>query len=98
MGRTLVLLVGANPLPNYLAARILATERPWESAVLFYRRAFGELGGVEERFVADSGAESIRAAWRGLPAPVHLHSTGGTETMAVHLHPRWPFASGEVPR
>jgi hypothetical protein len=101
MGRTLVLLVGANPLPNYLAARILATERPWERAVLFYtkrtepvkdrlRRALGELGGVEERFVADpASADSIRASWANLAAPIHLHYTGGTKAMAVHLHARW---------
>ncbi len=101
MSRTLVLLVGGNPLPNYLAARILATERPWVRAVLVYTKeteavkdrlchALSELGTVDERFVEDAAsAESIRAAWRDLPPPVHLHYTGGTKAMAAHLHARW---------
>lgn len=105
MPRTLALLVGGNPLPNYLAARILAKERPWNRAVLFFTKqtervkdrlevALSELGAVEGRYVEDPGrAESIRDAWE-LPPPVHLHYTGGTKAMAVHLHSRWREAAG----
>jgi hypothetical protein len=106
--RTLVLLVGGNPLPNYLAARILAEVRPWKTAVLFYTdrtepvkdrlmAALSEMGSIEARFVADHASpHSIRASWAELTAPVHLHYTGGTKAMAVHLYDRWREGAAEL--
>ena len=101
MTPTLALLVGSNPLPNYLAATVLKRELGWETVVLFYSsetapvkdrlgRSLLDLGSVDERYVPDAGdAESVRSAWRNLSGPVHLHYTGGTKAMAVHLFEAW---------
>ena len=94
---TLVLLIGGNPMPNYLAA---ATLRP-RRAVLAYTeqtarpkerlaQVLQDLGVAEvgERFIEDpTRAAEIRAAVRGLGGPgTHLNYTGGTKAMAVHAH------------
>jgi hypothetical protein len=101
MAEALALLVGGNPLPNYLAATILAREPGWDRAVLFYTaeteavkkrlaQALGSLGPVEDRFVRDAGDPvSVRQAWERMPDSVHLHYTGGTKAMAVHLYEAW---------
>lgn len=101
MAEALALLVGGNPLPNYLAAKVLARDPGWDRVVLFYtpeteavkRRladALAPLGPVEDRYVPDAGdPESVRRAWERMPESVHLHYTGGTKAMAVHLYEAW---------
>jgi len=96
--QSLVLLVGANPLPNYLAAATLRPERvvlvytertkdPKGRLALALRERLG-VGDVQERWIDDpTRAVSVRAAVRGLGGPgTHLHYTGGTKSMAVHAH------------
>lgn len=85
MAEALALLVGGNPLPNYLAAEVLAGDPGWDRAIFFYtpeteavmRRledALEPLGPVEARFVADAGdPESVRRAWERMSETVHLH-------------------------
>jgi len=92
--RRLVLLVGSNPLPNYLAAVAL---RPGE-AVLVYsletrepcERLAAVLGAgginVSKHVIQDAtDARQIRDACRSLGDVDHLHYSGGTKPMAAHV-------------
>lgn len=88
----LALLVGANPLPNYLAATVLQAKE----VVLLYspetlkprdhlKAVFTAKGmGVSERCVSDAtDARRIREACDSLNVD-HLHYSGGTKPMAAH--------------
>jgi hypothetical protein len=92
---TLVLLVGANPLPNYLAA---ATLRP-QRVLLLYTPETKQpkdrltcalrdrlcIACVDERQVEDAtSAKCVRGACESVfPDDVHLNYTGGTKVMAA---------------
>jgi hypothetical protein len=89
---TLVLLVGSNTLPDYLAA---ATARPRRAILVFSReteapkdRLVGELQrlgmDVEERLVGDAySARDVATCCALLPPGAHLDYTGGTKVMAA---------------
>jgi len=93
MKKRLVVLVGSNPLPDYLAARLLEPQR----VALMYSeqtlepkerlRRVLESGRVEadDVYVDDAcSAHSVRRACRDLFTDAHLHYTGGTKPMAAH--------------
>lgn len=92
---TLVLLVGANPLPNYLAA---ATLRPQRVLLLYtpetmqpkdrLTRALRDrlrIAAVDDRQVEDAtSAKRVRVACESVFSDdVHLNYTGGTKVMAA---------------
>lgn len=92
----LVLLVGSNPLPNYLAEQILAPARvrlvytpetvgPFERM----RDTFGP-ERVTPRPVGAADPRAIRQAFDDLHERAHLCYTGGTKVMAAHA--RMAFA------
>lgn len=90
----LLLLVGSNPLPNYLAAIVLD---PAEVVLLYspqtegpcrhLKTALEKKGiGVSERCIDDAtDAREIRDACQSLQVD-HLHYSGGTKPMAAHAH------------
>ena len=98
--RTLILLIGGNPLPNYLAA---ATLRP-ERAVLLHSTATERVAArlkavLEDRCSVPStlwppikdaaSARDVRDALEEVvdrfgQEDLHLHYTGGNKVMAVH--------------
>ncbi len=92
--KTLVLLVGSNPLPNYLAAATLkparvvllftpATLRPKERLTRALQERLG-VATVDERQIEDAGsAASVRYACKGQFTDAHLNYTGGTKVMAA---------------
>lgn len=97
----LFLLVGSNPLPNYVAAQLLAA--PGAEIVLVYSdgvrryrdtltRELSKKGytritpvEVEESNPTDVFNKVARKA-QGLPGTVGLHYTGGTKAMSVHAY------------
>lgn len=97
----LALLVGSNPLPNYVAAAVLA---PAEVVLLYspetqeprdhLRTAFSAKGiRVSESCIDDAtDVRKIRDACGSLQAD-HLHYSGGTKPMAAHA--RATFTQGE---
>jgi len=93
--KQLLLLVGSNPLPNFLAALILKPE----SICLFFSletepvknqlRKFltAKVGKVVlcEKFIQDATDPSkVREAFGTIFSDTHLHYTGGTKIMAAH--------------
>ena len=94
---TLVLLVGGNPLPGFLATAMLRPRRAvlahTEDTAAPMKRlasALPHLGVVEvtsRRIDDPTRADAIRSALRGLRGQgTHLHYTGGTKAMAVHAY------------
>lgn len=98
----LILLVGGNPLPNYVAARVLGKEGMAISLIysegsqpianrlknsLDKMFAFTATKPVDESRASSIQGEVTRALNR-LPdaGKVGLHYTGGTKAMAVHAH------------
>ncbi len=96
---TLVLLVGENPLPNYVAAQLLA--KPAQTAIWLVhsegtreqkeglREMLGRLGyRIETLEIADSDPTAIQSSarkqWKTSQG-VHVHYTGGTKSMAVNV-------------
>jgi len=90
----LVLLVGSNPLPNYLAATALNARE----TVLLYspetrepcerlERVFRARGiHVSKQVIQDAtDARQIRNALKSLGDVDHLHYSGGTKVMAAHV-------------
>ncbi len=102
----LALLVGSNPLPNYLAARIL---RPSEVVLIYspetcepcdrLRAALSDRDQatrVEEVCIDDAtDARKIRDACQGLQVD-HLHYSGGTKTMAAHARMAFGLAEAQA--
>jgi len=91
----LMLLVGSNPLPNYLATLILQAQ----SIHLFYspqtapikeqlvemlKERLGSPDVIETCIEDATDAAKVRAAFSSLPEDAHLHYTGGTKIMAAH--------------
>jgi len=91
----LLLLVGSNPLPNYLAALILKPK----SIQLFYspeteqiksylkngiKAKLSETNIIEECIADATNAREIKKAFSSIPQGAHLNYTGGTKVMAAH--------------
>lgn len=96
----LLLLVGGNPLPNYVAAELLL--KPGGTLHLLYTDATGEIASAiatttklkakrhritdpaSKSAVAEIVASVLECCCQG--QTVGLHYTGGTKSMAVHAH------------
>jgi hypothetical protein len=95
--KNLILLVGSNTLPNYIAARIL---KPKQSILLLYTGKTIEpkdrlkavlkdvMPSVEicQRCILKDGtvANEVMNSCLNLPPDSHLHYSGGTKVMAAH--------------
>ncbi|MCS7025449.1 MAG: DUF1887 family CARF protein [Bryobacteraceae bacterium] len=96
--KTLILLVGSNPLPNYLVARVL---KPTKKIVLIHTDATHQVAerlasilhnGTEIQLASlpsSSNANAIANIVTSVmdeegPESVHLNYTGGTKIMAAH--------------
>jgi hypothetical protein len=100
----LALLVGSNPLPNYIAAVVL---KPREIVLLHSPETAGPrdhlkkaLEGkdlsVSERCIDDAtDARKIRDACQALQVD-HLHYSGGTKPMAAHAHKAFKLGEGQA--
>lgn len=112
-GGHLVLLVGSNPLPNYLAAYALRPERvllmcseetkrpkDWLEATLRDRLGVEvPVGRDGSRCVANAAdASRVEKMCRGLPEDARLNYTGGTKIMAAHAGVAFAEADGTPDR
>ena len=111
MPKEVILLVGGNPLPNYVAALALKkTPYGINQAHLLYTpevkdvkdnlvRCLVKKGGfkcLKATYIGDAGnAKVIREACAGIGSDSHLHYTGGTNTMAAHVHAVWKTKGGQ---
>jgi len=101
----LLLLVGSNPLPNYLAALVLEprvirlfyspeTESVKDSLSKGLKKRQEKLI-LEEVCIRDAtNAAQVGAAFASLPQGAHLHYTGGTKIMAAHARMAFRKAGG----
>ena len=103
----LILLVGSNPLPNYLSACALRpgaitlvytkeTEQPKDRLKRVLGRALGATTIIDEAYVEDATrATTVSAAIRPLMSQAtHLNYTGGTKVMAAHARLAFRDAGG----
>jgi hypothetical protein len=103
--KQLLLLVGSNPLPNFIAALILKPE----SIRLFYspesepvkdylkKKLKDRLENIEiidTRIDNATDPSKVRKAFASISADAHLHYTGGTKTMAAHARLAFRDAGG----
>lgn len=102
----LVLLVGSNPYPNYLVARLLQPRRlylivsrqtvqgvaPRLAGVL--KKVLPDLEAVRTLEAGHADPRDIRRVVRELPEGTHLNYTGGTKAMAVHVYEAWKERGG----
>ena len=105
----IILLVGGNPLPNYVAALALRAELVTARGVhLLYTKEVQDIkdnlctclrdAGFHCRatYITDAGdAAAIRDACADIQEGTHLHYTGGTNAMAVHVHAAWTKRGGQ---
>ena len=102
MPNEVILLVGGNPLPNYVAAHALRCTHEINQVHLLYTDEVEDVKNnlfqclttssfsCRESYIRDAGnAEAIRYACGDICNDSHLHYTGGTNTMAVHVHAEW---------
>lgn len=107
--RTLILLVGSNPLPNLLTARALRPERialihtnETKSMKNRLERILGKDFEIDpaDSFLEDSNsADKVRRIVESLMSPpdgVHLNYTGGTKVMAAHALMAFRNAGGKA--
>ncbi|HXK58586.1 MAG TPA: hypothetical protein PLP42_01710 [Acidobacteriota bacterium] len=102
----LFLLVGSNPLPNYLAALILKPK----AVRLFYspetravkdhleERLKAALPNVclDDKYIHDvTSAEEVAKAFDDIPPDAHLHYSGGTKVLAAHARMAFREILGE---
>ena len=102
----LVLLVGSNPFPNFLAALVLKPK----AISLFYSRETEEVKKyllerlkqkihgipIDEKYIeAATCAARVREAFSSTPEGAHLHYTGGTKVMAAHARMAFAEAGGK---
>ncbi|WP_035255342.1 Card1-like endonuclease domain-containing protein [Desulfatiglans anilini] len=101
----LLLLVGSNPLPNYLAALVLdprvihlfyspETESVKDSLSKGLKKRQEKLILEEVCIREATNAAQVRAAFASLPQGAHLHYTGGTKIMAAHARMAFKDAGG----
>ena len=108
--RELVLLVGGNPLPNYVAACALKDRDAIQSVHLLFtkevetvkdrlrdclRRHLG-LGCRETELSDPANAERITREADAITPGAHFHYSGGTNAMAVHTYLAWLRAGGSI--
>ena len=91
----LILLIGSNPLPNYLAARVLQpkslhlyytvqTTKPRDYLKKALKTAYPSLEPSESCISGDGTiAQDVEKACNDMPKGGHLHYTGGTKVMAA---------------
>lgn len=92
----LVLLVGSNPLPNYISALILEpqsvqflyteqTKRIKNSLKAALKNKFSSLA-FKDTYVGKDGSnvQEVEKVWRRISPDAHLNYTGGTKIMAAH--------------
>ncbi len=101
----LFLLVGSNPLPNFLATLMLKpksvhffytpeTERVKNTLMDTIKHKCG-LGAFGETCIEDAThAAKVRTAFGAIPREAHLHYTGGTKIMAAHARMAFREAGG----
>ena len=102
MPNEVILLVGGNPLPNYVAAHALRCTHEINQVHLLYTDEVEDVKNnmlnclnassffCRESYIRDAGdASAIRDACRDICEDSHLHYTGGTNTMAAHVHAEW---------
>ena len=102
MPNEVILLVGGNPLPNYVAAHALRCTHEIDQVHLLYTDEVEDVKNnllnclnassfsCRESYIRDAGdASAIRDACRDICEDSHLHYTGGTNTMAAHVHAEW---------
>ena len=102
MPNEVILLVGGNPLPNYVAAHALRCTHEIDQVHLLYTDEVEDVKNnlldrlrassfcCRESYICDAGdACAIRDACRDICKDSHLHYTGGTNTMAAHVHAEW---------
>lgn len=103
--KKLVLLVGSNPLPNFLAVILLKPE----SVCLFYSIETEEVKNnlrrrlrtklpklqISEACVDATNAENVRRAIKSCSTGAHLHYTGGTKIMATHARMAFESIGGK---
>jgi hypothetical protein len=96
----LVLLVGSSPLPNYLAVQMLRPNTVWLIHTPETGTVKDRLVKVIEKHlpdiqlraepISDAGsAAGIRRVLDRLPRGSHLHYTGGTKAMGIHVYRGW---------
>jgi len=101
----LLLLVGSNSLPNFIASLILKPK----SIRLFYspesepvkdylqKKLIDRLGNIEIVDIRIDNAtdpSKVRTAFASISSDAHLHYTGGTKTMAAHARMAFRDAGG----
>lgn len=107
----LLLLVGGNPLPNLVAARLLL--KPGGTLHLVYSEDTASVAARLQAHLADECTVKLaqavkeaqahdilakmRAYVQGLEGTVGLHYTGGTKAMAVHAYRAVADTLGNVP-
>jgi hypothetical protein len=104
----LLLLVGSNPLPNYLAAQILKpkgiqllytpeTEEVKNRLKKLLQQKHPQVEiAINEHCIADSNdARKVQDAFPSSSKNVHLHYTGGTKIMAAHARLAFRDSGGE---
>lgn len=104
--KQLLLLVGSNPLPNFIAALILNPE----SICLFYSPEtekvkdylfktlidrFGGIALTNKRIDDATDTAEVRNAFSLISNGAHLHYTGGTKIMAAHARLAFRDAGGK---
>lgn len=95
----LLLLVGSNPLPNFLSARILAEKTSINKIVLFHTKETEAVKDQLKEQLEESlknipvewkcidkatHGKAVRQVFEGISASDHLNYTGGTKVMAAH--------------
>jgi hypothetical protein len=101
----LILLVGANPLPNYVAVSLLRPKRVhlvFSPEVKDVMRQLSDCLSspplsIESKTYLITDATDVREIRRcaeDLPCGAALHYTGGTKTMAIHIHAVWQKEGG----
>lgn len=101
----LVLLVGSNPLPNYVAATML---KPSQVILLYTDATDGVAERLRQELMLLDSVERVRCTPIADPltragideacdrhlADADLHYTGGTKMMATHVHRLWSEKGG----
>ncbi|MCX7624855.1 MAG: DUF1887 family CARF protein [Candidatus Sumerlaeaceae bacterium] len=103
----LILLVGSNPLPNYIAALMLTpktvnliyTEETEENKERLEGLLKKKVPGIEfhETKIRDAtNPTDVRDAFENFPSSeeIHLHYSGGTKVMAAHAHTAFKSKGG----